>query len=250
MNNPWIDLPKEPDYVLPDDRPYIEAHNALFKEISDETARRRASQGLPPQPGRTTFENAQIHLDHLPAPFAGRHDAPVVILLANPRRDPKNSELTAAQLQRCRDALTAPEGTEFFPVAQEFKGTPGYNWWTARLQHLIDTVGENAVLNGVQTIELHGYHSLSYVAPMRNFPSQDYTFWRVEQAIERGSLFVMPWTIRHWKASVPDLMNREKLADFGSDVVLGRPPYRRAEVSPKFLEDGGFDKVVERLKGL
>lgn len=63
MRNPWAGLGSSPPYVTAEDEPYIEAWNRL-----------PAVAGSP----------FRLHLDLPPEPFVGPHDAPLVVLSANP----------------------------------------------------------------------------------------------------------------------------------------------------------------------
>lgn len=58
--NPWLQLPAEPPYVLPADRPFVDRFN--------ERARDRH----------------RIRLEIIPEPYLGNPDAPVVLLNLNP----------------------------------------------------------------------------------------------------------------------------------------------------------------------
>jgi hypothetical protein len=60
LTNPWLSLPEQNPFVLPDDEPHLEVYN---KEKPSDTAYR-------------------LHL--LPLPFQGRPDASIVLLGLNP----------------------------------------------------------------------------------------------------------------------------------------------------------------------
>ena len=233
MRNPWLDLPAKAPYVLPIDKPYVDAHNANLKDLESKVVR----------------EAFHIHLEAIPEPFSGRREAPVVILLANPKheKNPKKP-LSKAQRERIREGLVSSKGQPFVAILDEFKGTGAYKWWFPKLRDLCNEVGVEVVANNIQVIELHGYHSLSFRPPVRNFPSQQYQFYLVEQAIKRGAIIVIPWAIKHWHASMPELKDRKYLAKFGCEVVRGTYPFRRAGLTPTLLERGGYAKVLKRLR--
>ena len=233
MRNPWLDLPTKRPFVLPIDKPYVDAHNKNLTGLTSKTSR----------------EMARIHLTAIPEPFSGRRDAPVVILLANPKHETKPKQrLSKAQRDRIREGLTAPKGQPFFAIHDEFKGTGAHKWWYPKLRDLCDEVGTDVVANNIQVIELHGYHSLSFRPPVRNFPSQQYQFYLVEQAIKRGAVIVIPWAIKHWHASMPELKDKKYLSQYGCEVVLGTYPFRKAGLTQNLLERGGYSKVLKRLK--
>lgn len=62
MPSPWDDLPDERPWVLPDDRPYVDAFNRHMKKNQDYV----------------------IDLDLFPEPCLGNRQAPVVVLNRNP----------------------------------------------------------------------------------------------------------------------------------------------------------------------
>jgi hypothetical protein len=252
MRNPWHDLPKKPPFILKVDEEYIKAHNDLYRQISRETEKRNERLGKAKSEKRnTTYEKVRIHDTAIPEPFAGRRNAPVVILLANPKAElSPDKRPNSEQTEIIRAGLVSPNGQHFFAITDAFKGTGAYGWWQPKLTQLCDEVGFDAVVNNIQVIELHGYHSLEFVSPMKEFPSQEYQFYLVRKAIKRGALIVIPWTVKYWQASVPELMDKKKLAKTGADVVLGRPPYRQAGITETLLEDGGYKKVVRKLRSV
>ena len=252
MRNPWFDLPEKAPFLLPIDRPYVEAHNKLLKQTSNETSARRFNKGIIVDDEQlSTYDRVRIHAEAIPEPFSGIRSAPIVILLANPKLevDPKKRP-NAAQAALIKKGLTSPIGLPFFAISDEFKGTGAHNWWWPKLEQLCGDVGFDTVANNIQVIELHGYHSLKYMSPMRNFPSQEFQFYLVRQAIERGALIVVPWTVKHWQASVPELMDKQLLRETGAEVVTGRPPYRQAGITKTLLQPGGYLKVVRRLRSI
>ena len=264
MPNPWFDLPAEGSekLVLPMDEPYVDAHNRIYKAISKKTAKRKEKhtrearklgevETLQKVSKSSTYKNVRIDTTELPEPFGGRRDADVVILLANPKSEVKVARRpNEHQRGIIREGLVSPEGGDFFAITDEFKGTGAYDWWYPKLADLVEKegLGVEKVSKSIQTIELHGYHSLKFVSPMVNFPSQAYQFQLVRQAIQRGALIVIPWTVNFWQASVPELADPELLAEAKCEVVLGKPPYRRAGLTETLLEDGGYDRVVQKLK--
>jgi len=252
MRNPWQDLPKQPPYILKVDQDYIDAHNSLYHQISKGTEKRKRKLGGDNSEKRTTtYENVRIHHTAIPEPFGGRRNAPVVILLANPKAELNPQKRpNSKQTKIIRDGLVSPKGQPFFAITDSFKGTGAYEWWQPRLAQLCDEVGFDVVVNNIQVIELHGYHSLKFTSPMKEFPSQAYQFFLVRKAIERGALIVIPWAVKHWQASVPELMKKEVLARTGAEVVLGKPPYRQAGITRTLLERGGYNKVVSKLRSV
>jgi hypothetical protein len=62
--NPWLDLPEEPPFVLPGDRPHVEAFN---RHNADSAGRKY---------------RLDLHL--MPEPFNGNRQAKLVLLNRNP----------------------------------------------------------------------------------------------------------------------------------------------------------------------
>lgn len=65
LTNPWLAIPDQADYVLAEDKPYLDAHNSRHKQGSD----------------------SWINLAYTPEPRLGPINAPVYMLQANPSYD-------------------------------------------------------------------------------------------------------------------------------------------------------------------
>jgi hypothetical protein len=109
MRNPWADLACLPPYVTADDEPYVTAWNNL------------------PAVAGSLFS---LDLDLPPEPFLGPHDAPLVVLSANPGRDPGDD----AAYQRIGVAGRLAEvskdgGNTFRWLADDIRDTPAGRWW-------------------------------------------------------------------------------------------------------------------------
>jgi hypothetical protein len=173
--------------VLAEDLPFIKAMNATLRKSPDHQIR----ENLPPNP------------------FAGPANAPVVLLLANPgfHEEDIAEQTTPEALPIILDAIRKPAGTPFWPLMPYFQGTRANLWWIPKTRDLASEVGGYASLSErIQSIELHGYHSVKWTAPLRNFPSQDYGFELVRRAMDRGALIIVCRAPRYWYSSVPGLM--------------------------------------------
>jgi len=192
MKNPWIDQITKRRQVLDIDKPFIKAHNHIYR--SDPTR--------------------LLHEDLLPAPYLGFHNAPVVVLLANPGWDPDDYEMLdrPSIFQLALDNLNTEGGTPHFCLTEEFMNTPGNQWWQRRTAQLAADVGGHQVLaEKMLAIELHGYHSKSWSAPRANFPSQEFSFFLVREAIDRGALIITARCRDYWLAGVPELLSYENV---------------------------------------
>jgi len=223
MKNPWINAITKNQQILEIDKPFLEAHNYIY---------RRDPERL-------------IHLDLLPAPYLGFHNAPVVVLLANPGWDPRDYEvLEKPNIFRLElENLNTEGGTPHFCLTEEFINTPGGDWWQKRTSSLAKDVGGYEVLaENLLAVELHGYHSKSWSAPLANFPSQAFGFHLVKKAIERGALIITARCRDYWLAGVPELVNYK-------NVISRTKSPRAAHLSLNNLGPSAYAKLVKALRG-
>jgi hypothetical protein len=240
MNNPWVQIPESGDFVLPEDRDLVYAFNAA---VENDSKRYQLTQKR-----RTDILNKRLDLTLPPNPFAGLHEAPLVVLLANPgvhdddiiQKVPENAKLLL-------DSLKSPGGSPMIWLTDKGQHLSPSQWWQKRTKELQDIVGgAEALSRKMLVVELHGYHSVEWSPPIRNFPSQNYSFELVEAAIERNVPIIIGKCSNHWLASVPRLGNHEKLLTLSST--------RQASLSSNNIVDRnaskekGFALVREALK--
>lgn len=163
--NPWLEIPGASPFVVPADQPYLDAFNA--------SQRRRPEH--------------EIDTTLLPEPWLGRHDAPVVMLTANPGIDPSDRIFHARRdfaLANRANLLTSA-GVPNYLLDPRFADASGARWWRARAfaQLLRDGVSEETLANRVLVVEFHGYHSRSWTPLPVTLPSQWYGFSLVERAV-------------------------------------------------------------------
>jgi hypothetical protein len=223
MENPWARVPHLAPFVLPDDEPYVAAFNGTLDE-----------------------GNTAHYLDTKlpPGPFAGHLDAPVVILLANPGWDERDQaeQCGPDPLGAILKAITVDGGTPAWPLTDRFAHTAAGQWWRTRTRDLAEAMGGFDFLAvRLLMIELHGYHSREWVAPLVTFPSQHFGFNLVHAAMDRGALIVVGRCSRYWHAAVPGLREYE-------NKIGGLASSRSAHLSRGNLKDE-FDKVVAALGG-
>jgi len=223
MKNPWFNQITKRHQVLDIDKPFIKAHNHIYRG----------------DPTRV------IHEDLLPAPYLGFHNAPVVVLLANPGWDPKDYEVLKKPsiFQLELENLNTEGGTPHFCLTEEFMNTPGGDWWQKRTSSLAKVVGGYEVLaENLLAVELHGYHSKSWSAPLANFPSQAFSFYLVKKAIDRGALIITTRCRDYWLAGVPELVNYK-------NVISRTKSPRAAHLSQNNLGPSAYAKLVKALRG-
>jgi hypothetical protein len=225
MVNPWRATPSTFPFVLKDDEPFVRAHNENCSVRSPH----------------------QIDLRLPPQPFAGRLNAPVVVLLANPGKSAYDfrQQSSGPNLETIMRAIQSPRGTPFWPLTPQFEKTKAGEWWRRRTRELSNVFseegGEGFVAERFMSIELHGYHSKEWTSPLRNFPSQIHGFGLVEQAMDRGALIMIARCQRHWYESVPGLRQyRPKILHLNSQ--------RSAYISKGNLGGRNFAIVVRALR--
>lgn len=223
--NPWLKVPASPPFIAPSDERYIDAFNA--------------SDGRHPE--------HEINTTLLPEPWLGRHDAPVVMLTANPGVDPTDFAFHAQRdfAQANRANLTTPGGEPNYLLDQRFSDASGARWWRRRAfaRLLADGVQEEALRNRVLVVEFHGYHSRSWTPLPITLPSQWYGFSLVEQAVSRDALVIVARPARLWLIAAPELGQHP-------ERVFGLRSTQNPAVSPKNLgSDAAYHAVVAALAG-
>jgi hypothetical protein len=220
--NPWRGLDSSTPYVTADDEPYVMAWNDSLPEGKDSPF--FLDLGLPPEP------------------FLGSHDAPVVVLSANPGHAPDD----AAAYQRIgasgRLAEIAGEGgAPLRWVADDVRGTPGGKWWRKTLGALNKAgYGFDELARCVLDVEFHGYHSARWHAFPVTLPSQRFGFGLVEQAITRDAVIVLTRAEREWKVAVPGLAGHGRL--------IRAKSWQTSSLSPGNLGPEGFRLVTDAIE--
>ena len=156
MENPWLQLPASPPFVLPADHPRIEDFNK----------RLRPSQA-----------KCRLDLSLYPAPWMGNPQAPLVVLSRNPsisagdREAHQNRDYIAALRANVQDD---PAGQAVVGLLERFRHTPTGVYWRPRFKDLIEHVGSSDELaSRVLIVEFHGYRSEGEYRPI-TLPSQAY----------------------------------------------------------------------------
>ncbi len=226
--NPWSGLPRQTeDYVLQADRALIDQHN-------------RGRGARNPQ--------SYIHLNLLPEPFVGQHDASVVLLFLNPGFSPQDAVFHGDPTfsAALRSNLNhAPSAYPFYLLDPNLTVpgiglSPGYGWWRPRLRELIEACGvdgQRRVANNLLCVELFSYHSKSCEYPIPVVPSQQYSFHLVRQALARDAIILV--RTGRWFEAIPELRDKPN--------VYYRHHARPAHVTPNNYGQG-FWRAVDRIK--
>jgi len=219
-DNPWHRLPKQPPYVLDEDK----------KDIH-------------------TF-NLKLDLDLIPEPFVGHPDAPVIILGNNPgvnsvesaalRREP-------AFANRMRENLLHQFSADFPFLYFDPKITStGKDWWERKLKSLFREFGNGDIARpilarSILAVEFFPYVSHRFPRRRPSLPSQQYSFSLVRNAMGRGAVIILTRGQRWWEEAV------EKLRDYPRCFRLKE--VQRAPISPGNLpHPEQYQEIVQAIK--
>jgi hypothetical protein len=206
--NPWLNVPAEPPFVLPDDLP-----------------------------GAVPF---QLHC-RIPAPWHGPiRRAKVVLLL-------RNSGHGIGNIDEASDPVLAPalrrqlSGDEpFLWVEPEWKDTSGAGYWLARLRRLIDDLGRGPLSSGFAIAQAIPYASSYQIDPQGPIPSAAFTGELVADAHRRGALLIVGRAAKEWRELVPELFEDPSVP------VLGRPR-AVPDMTPSRFGTDLYDRAVRAL---
>jgi hypothetical protein len=228
MQNPWLDLPGAPPYVLPDDRPYVDAWNDTR--------------------GAKEQDHRWLHTEVLPEPFVGARDAPVVMLSLNPAwlDDPtKNEHLwQPSYIAAVRANLgDDPAGHVLHGLLDEFSNT----WWR-RCWAAVDREGVpfERIARRMLSVEFHGYFSTNWASLPVALPSQWYGFELVADAMARGAFIIVTRGGRDWDVAVPGLSRYERRLATSNPRRM--TVSRRNLLATNALDTDPFDAVVHALR--
>ncbi len=225
IENPWLEFVETGKTVASMDATFVEQYNARVKNPKH-----------------------KLQLQCEPAPYCGGLDsASVVFLLANPGYAPDGFVPHPKWMYEVKANHANPHSHIGFAGIdpdlaygiQNGQQTidPGYRWWTSHLRPLSERCGD---LRGhIMSIEWHPYHSQCFRAPSQPFPSQQFTFNLVSQAMAQGKLIVILRCDKLWFASVPGLEQYPNRLEIKNK--------RNVVISPNNFRDGGFEKIVAAI---
>lgn len=219
MNNPWTNLPSEPPYYLPAEKPFIDLYN------------------------RDAHADHVIRSELLPEPYLGRPDAPVVLLNLNPGFDEREIPFHTKDkffIMICRkNLLHQDQKYPFYLLDPQISASLGSQWWQKKLRVPIERVGIERVANKVLCLEYFPYHSKSYKHMKKTFASQAYTFLLAKESIRRNAMIIIMRSSKTWHKALP------QLAAYPNLFTLKNP--QNVTISPGNLPDG-FEKLISALK--
>lgn len=257
--NPWKQIGNEAPFVHPADKPFVDLHNDLLR-AEEERVRKLLDQAPDHEKARLTKKLAaasrmndehQFRLEVPPSPFIGSFEAKVVVLLSNPGWDKDDEELqgTGRFAERAIGALCSDDGGDFWPLDPQSE----IKWWTDRTRQIALEIGDGDARGGfralqeqLMVVELHGYHSKKWYAPLAPLPTQAFNIELVRHAMARKALIIMPRSIRHWYAALPALGESDALMSYERRIEGLNSP-RSAYFTRGNLGDDNYAEVIKAL---
>ena len=220
--NPWLGLPEQAPFVLPDDVPYLEDYS---KNATDTAYR--------------------LHLP--PLPFQGRPDAPVVLLGLNPGYAESDEiwhntpYFRETNFRNYRHDATLPYPLFFLDPEIEGGATEaGQRWWHRRLKHLRKQYDDRLLAQAILSVQYAPYRSTSYKPTKQCLDSQSYGFALVKQAVERGALIIALRSVRLWQDAVGELKDYERFYQLSSPL--------NPVLSKQQLGEKGYQELIAELE--
>lgn len=136
-------------------------------------------------------DRIRLHLEALPDPFVGPHDAALVVLGRNPGWSGSEPARRSAALRANLD--DDPAGHVHVYLTEDWAETGGGKWWRKCTRAISESSGLAYVelARSVLAVEFHGYHSQDWAPLPITLPSQWFGFGPVEDAIRRGAVIVV-----------------------------------------------------------
>lgn len=213
--SPWVNLPTEDPYILPEDLRQISNHR-FFSEL---------------------------RLNTLPEPVVGGLDnAKVVFLALNPgfmESDVTVNMSMPAFIEGCRTNLADPYSAPFYYFAGGLEETGGYKWWSSRLKPVLAAgIHEDVLASRVMVIEYFPYHSVNYKHLGNFIPSQLFSFELVKEAMRRNKVIVIMRSKVLWLQAVPELAAYPYMTLSSAQNVV---------ISPKNIGELNFKVLLSEL---
>ncbi len=184
MQNPWLNLPEKPLFVLACDEQIILDFNYKLNA------------------------RYHLHLEILPEPYTGNPEAKIILLNLNPGFYESNARFLTGddyfqKTSRANLAHTCQEYS-FYLLDPGNSRSPGHDWYRKKFRHLIDQFGIKKVAREICVIEYFPYHSEKFGC-MTRIPSQAYSFYLVQESMRRNAIIIQMRSKRVWQEAVPGL---------------------------------------------
>lgn len=221
MDNPWLQITKD-DFIPDVDKDEV-------KKFDD----------------RRRVEHTKIHTELPPEPYAGRKDAPVVLLALRPSYHPldhiymcDNADF-AASMQRTR--AFEEQDYPFYHLNENYRGNPGLEFWEERLEQPLDELGHRTCSQGFLLLQLFPYKTEASLDEEEVFPSFEFTRTLLLDAIKRNAIVIPMYGKRLWEENVPELRSYERYFTF--DKINQRQP----TISPNSLFNGKYEQIIAAI---
>lgn len=224
MRNPWVKTPLVPPYVLDEDEQVIFGINEWYS-------------------GKDQVIQTQL----LPEPYIGNPKAPIIVLTKNPGFDKDSDPYwhTRIDFQKLMRVNLSQEDSDypFVYFNSALSDSPGTKWHKKSLNRLIRSSSVEEVANKVCSIPYFPYHTASFSSIPKGItreilPSQSYTQYLVQQAINRGAIIVITLFEKKWKELVEDLRTYPKAYSLKSQNTM---------ISKGNMEIGEFSEILSVL---
>jgi len=216
MLNPWSKLPTIPPYILDFDKSEIDNNKTNLNE------------------------NTELHFELLPEPFLGDPHAPVVLLNRNPGYSPDDITYhrQPAFIKLSRANLNHQLSDYSFYLLNPSVSAPGRVWWDKKLRSLIRDTSREIVSNNLACVEFFPYHSKKFGYHKLSLPSQEYSFYLVQQAMARNAVIILMRSRKLWLSAIPGLVNYPLLFSLRS--------VQNPMISPRNCPDG-YTSIIKAL---
>lgn len=221
MKNPWPKLIKTGNYILDSDLDIVREFNKKFRYNPD----------------------YQIKTNLPPEPFIGDKSAPIVLLDISPGfsrsdyyfyKEIKGTKIWQKNLKHIKNEYP------FFMLDPHFSNKKsGFDTWTKKLRDLIYFYGAKKISRSIFCINYFPYHSKKIGPLLNKLPSQKYSFYLVNDSINRKAVIILLSGKKHWLREIPDLVNYKNL--FISNVP------RNTSITPKNFPTG-FSVITNILE--
>jgi hypothetical protein len=182
-DNPWLELPAQAPFVLPQDERAVDRFNARARD------------------------EHRIIVDLLPEPHIGALDAPVVLLNLNPGFSEEDYDVHARQDFKVALLKTLRGEASPFPFyyMDPAQTGAGHRWWRQRLRPLMEATSSEAVAHRLLCVEFFPYHSKQFAHAKLSLPSQRFALELVRSAMSRRALLVVLRGYQYWSVAIRDL---------------------------------------------
>lgn len=221
MNNPWKHLPQVAPFLLPEDAAKVTAFNKRCKPDN------------------------KIYTELPPEPYAGRKDAPVVLLMRRPSYHPDDAKYMikdaafAAIMQRVRafEELENP----FYHLNKKYPENPGFHYWKERLKKPIQDMGLRACSQGFLVLQLFPYKTNADLKGKDVLPSFAFTKEILHEAIRRNAIIIQMIAKKEWQQHVPDLKRHRRYFKCKSPA--------NPTISPRNIGVEEYEQVIAAIRG-